>query len=152
MGYWHSWSNKPPSSLQHKYIITATDYFTRWAEAAPLRVVNTNQVILFLESSIITQFCIPDSLVFYNASYFSSVELTQFPLEKGIRVRYSTNYHPHRNGLAKSTNKSLLKILKRTISTHHRDWHTTLFNALWVDRVTPKSSIGISPFFLVYGT
>ena len=45
----------------------------------------------------------------------------------------------------------MLKILKRTISTHHRDWHTTLFNALWVDKVTPKSSIGNSPLFLVYG-
>ena len=28
----------PPSSKQHKYIITATDYFTHWEEAAPLRV------------------------------------------------------------------------------------------------------------------
>jgi len=114
----------PPSSMQHKYIITATDYFTQWAEAAPLRVVNTNQVILFLESFIITRFGVLDSLVFDNASYFSSIELAQFSLEKGIRVRYSANYHPHGNGLAESTNKNLLKILKRTISTHHRDWNT----------------------------
>ena len=72
----------PPSSMQHKYIITATDYFTHWAEAAPLKVVNTNQIILFLEFFIITRFGIPDSLVFDNASYFSSIELTQFSLEK----------------------------------------------------------------------
>ena len=45
-----------------------------------------------------------------------------------------------------------MKILKRTISAHHRDWHTELFNALWADRVTPKAAIGNSPFFLVYGT
>ena len=51
----------PPSSMQHKYIITTTDYFTHWAEAAPLRVVNTNQVILFLESFIITRFDVPNS-------------------------------------------------------------------------------------------
>ena len=99
--------------MQHKYIITATDYFTRWAKAAPLKVVNTNQVILFLEFFIITRFDIPDSLVFDNASYFSSVELTQFALEKGIRIRYSANYHPHGNGLAESTNKNLLKISQK---------------------------------------
>ena len=138
--------------MQYKYIITTTNYFTRWAETAPLRVVNTNQVILFSESFIITRFGVPDSLVFYNASYFSSVELTQFALEKGIRVRYSANYHPYINGLAESTNKNLLKILKRTISVYHRDWHIALFNALWADIVTPKDSIGNSPFFLVYGT
>ena len=78
--------------------------------------------------------------------------LTQFTLEKGIRIIYSANYHPHGNGLAESTNKNLLKILKRTISVHHRNWHTELVNALWADRVTPKAAIGNSPFFLVYGT
>lgn len=35
----------PHSSMQHKYILTTTDYFTRWVEAMPLRQVNTNQVI-----------------------------------------------------------------------------------------------------------
>ena len=48
-------------------------------------------------------------------------------------------------------NKNLLKILKRSIAEHHRNWHTVLYQALWADRVTPKSSIGNSPFFLVYG-
>ena len=76
---------------------------------------------------------------------------TQFYLEKGIRIRYSSNYHPHGNGLAESTNKNLLKILKRTISVHHRDWHIELVNSLWEYRVTPKATIGNSPFFLVYG-
>ena len=105
-----------------------------------------------MEFFIITRFGIPDSLVLDNASYFSSVELTQFALEKGIRIRYSANYHPRGNGLVESTNKKLLKILKRTISVHHRNWHTELVNALWADRVTPKAAIGNSPFFLVYGT
>ena len=44
-----------------------------------------------------------------------------------------------------------MKILKRTISIYHHDWHTELVNALWEDRVTPKATIGNSPFFLVYG-
>jgi hypothetical protein len=37
----------PPSSQQHNFIVTATDYFTRWSEAAELRTVNTSQVISF---------------------------------------------------------------------------------------------------------
>ena len=62
----------PSSSLKHKYIITATDYFTQCSEAKPLRVVNTNQVLHFLEANIITRFGVPETLVFDNASYFSS--------------------------------------------------------------------------------
>ena len=72
-------------------------------------------------------------------------------MERGIRVRYSTNYYPQGNGLAESTNKKLLKILKKIIATHHHNWNTTLFYYLWEDRVAPKDSIGNSPFFLVYG-
>ena len=89
--------------------------------------------------------------MFDNASYFSSGGLTEFALEKGIRIRYSTNYYPRGNGLAESTNKNLLKIMKRSIVEHHRNWHIVLYQALWDDRVTTKSSAGNSPFFLLYG-
>ena len=34
---------------------------------------------------------------------------------------------------------------------NQRSWHSALPNALWVDRVTPKSAIGVSPYTLVYG-
>ena len=41
--------------------------------------------------------------------------------------------------------------MKISIGKHHRNWHTILYQALWVDRVTPKSLVGNSPLFLVYG-
>ena len=40
---------KPNSSLLHKYILTATDYFTHWVEAIPLRKINEDEVINFLQ-------------------------------------------------------------------------------------------------------
>jgi hypothetical protein len=72
----------PTSSLQHKYILKATYYFTKWFESIPLRVINTNQVISFLETQIISRFKILESLVFDNASYFSSMDLNVFSMEK----------------------------------------------------------------------
>jgi hypothetical protein len=105
----------------------------------------------FLESHIITRFEIPESLVFDNAKDFSSLKLTEFSLEQNIKVKYSTNYYPQGNGLADSTNKNLIKILKKIVNDHQINWHLALQKALWVGRVTPKSSIGNSPFFLVYG-
>jgi hypothetical protein len=110
----------PASSQQHKYIITTMDYFTRWSESSPLKVVNTNQVISFLNTNIITRFGIPDCLVFDNASYFSSLNMNLFSLEKGIKLKYSASYYPQGNGLAESTNKNLIKIIKRTVSENHK--------------------------------
>jgi hypothetical protein len=120
----------PPSSQQHKFIITAADYFTRWSEDVALRNVNTSQVISFLNSNIITRFGIPDCLVFDNASYFLSLEMSKFTLEKGIKLKYSASYYPQGNGLAESTNKNLIKIIKRTVSENHKNWHNALLNAI----------------------
>ena len=34
---------------------------------------------------------------------------------------------------------------------NQRSWHSALPNSLWADRVTPKNSLGVSPYTLVYG-
>ena len=38
----------PNSSKLHKYILTTTDYFSKWTEAIRLKVINDNEVIQFL--------------------------------------------------------------------------------------------------------
>jgi hypothetical protein len=140
----------PSSSKLHKYILTATNYFTRWVEAIPLTHVNEKVVIQFIEQQLITRFGVPSVLVFDNAAYFSSTLLTEFSLDKGIIIKYSANYYPQGNGVAKSTNKNLVRILKKMVTDNQRNWHNQLHNALWADRVTPKEAIGNSPYFLVY--
>ena len=51
--------------------------------------------------------------------------------------------------MAESTNKNLVRILKKEVADNQRNWHNLLHNALWEDRVTPKEDIGNSPYFLV---
>ena len=85
-----------------------TDYFTKWVEAIPLCKVNEDMVINFLQENIMTRFGVPISLVFYNASYFSSIKIIYFSYENKINLHYSSNYYPRGNGLAKSTNKNLI--------------------------------------------
>ena len=64
--------------------------------------------------------------------------------EKGIKLHYSSNYYPQENGLAESTNKNLIRILKKMVIENQRSWHLALPNALWDDRVTPKNSLGVT--------
>jgi len=118
----------PHSPIQHRYIITSMDYFTRWVEEVPLRQVNKNHVIEFLEQNIIIRFGIPSSLVFDNASYFSSYDLNQFSLDRGIKIQYFANYYPQGNGLAESTNNNLIRILKRTVTENQKNWNKQLTN------------------------
>ena len=40
----------------HKYILSATDYFSKWTETIPLKVINDTEVIQFLQRNIVTWF------------------------------------------------------------------------------------------------
>lgn len=68
-----------------------------------------------------------------------------------ITLGHSTAYYPQGNGLAKSSNKSLINIIKKVLEENKKNWHKKLVNALWTDRLTTKISIGTSPYELVYG-
>jgi len=70
----------------------------------------------------------------------------------GIKLVHSTSYYPQGNGLAESSNKSLIRIIKKMSEDNKKNWVSKLKYALWADRVTIKKSIGNSPFKLVYGT
>eukprot|EP00253_Pinus_taeda_P011099 PITA_11099 len=143
----HAYARK----CKHKYILTVTNYFTRWTKAIPLQKVNEDKVIPFVETFIINRFGIPDALIFGDASYFSSLKLTTFPIDKSIHIRYASKYYPQGNGVAKSSNKNLIRIICESVANNQRNWYNALTNALWADRVTPKVALGNSPYFLIYG-
>ena len=72
-------------------------------------------------------------------------------IDHNIYLSTSSNYYAQGNGLAESSNKNLIRIMKRTIEDNQGSWHNKLMTTLRVDKITPKRSIGISPFVLVYG-
>jgi hypothetical protein len=55
------------------------------------------------------------------------------------------------NRLAESSNKIIIKIIKKILEDNKNAWDSKLKFSLWTDRVTVKRSLGISPFQLVYG-
>jgi len=67
-----------------------------------------------------------------------------------ILLGHSIAYYPQGNGLAKSSNKSLINIIKNVLEVNKKNWNKKLINALWAYRVNTKKSIDMSPFQLVY--
>jgi hypothetical protein len=142
----------PHSSAQHKWILTATDYFTKWVEAIPTKRATDSVVIDFLEDNILSRFGCPRKIVTDNAQAFKSMAMISFCQKYNIVLGHSTAYYPQGNGLAESSNKSLVNIIKKVLDENKRSWHVHLKYALWANRISTKRSIGISPFQMVYGT
>eukprot|EP00253_Pinus_taeda_P024466 PITA_24466 len=155
-GYYLPTLFKDSHSYVKKCQICQTTAGRQKKPSMPLQPINIEQPFSqwgldIIDQFIITRFGLPTALMFDNASYFSGNAMIEFALKRGLKLKYSANYYPQGNGLAESTNKNLIRIIKRTVDQNQKNWHKTLVKALWADRITKKASIGTSPFNLVYG-
>jgi transposase InsO family protein len=96
-------------------------------------------------------FGVPEKFITDNGSIFIGSKFTELCGEYGIIMGKSSNYYPQGNGLAKSTNKKIIQILKKSVDNNQRNWHLKMTDALWVRRMTPKDNVGMSLYTLVYG-
>ena len=109
------WPFDQNSSNGFKYILTCTDYFTRWVEAVPTKKATAKVIIKFLKENIISRYGCPLKLTTGNAKAFNKIDMNNFCFNHGIVLSHSSNYYPQRNGLAKSSNKNLVRLLKRMV-------------------------------------
>jgi hypothetical protein len=82
----------PQSSSQHKWILTATDYFTKCIEAVPTRQATYVVIIQFLEDNILSRFGCPIKIITDNATTFKSKKMEKFCSEYNITLGHSTSY------------------------------------------------------------
>ena len=64
-----------PSSKGHRFVLVATDYFTKWTETVPLKNMTHREVIEFITEHIIHRIGIPQTLTTDQGSSFISKEV-----------------------------------------------------------------------------
>jgi hypothetical protein len=63
----------------------------------------------------------------------------------------SSSYYAQANGQAESSNKVLIKLIKKKIEENPKRWHEVLSEALWAHRISRHGATKVTPFELVYG-
>ena len=142
----------PPSSQGHQYILAATDYFSKWAEAVALRSVKAKHVESFIRHAILYRHGIPEKITTDNGTPFKNATIDKLCAKFKIKHCYSSPYYPPANGLAEAFNKTIVKILKKTVAENKKDWDRRLPEALWAYRTTHRTATRATPYSLVYGT
>ncbi|XP_070004888.1 uncharacterized protein [Nicotiana sylvestris] len=59
---------EPTFSNEHRFILVAIDYFTKWVEAASYKVVTKKVVTDFVKDRIVCQFAVPKSIITDNVA------------------------------------------------------------------------------------
>ena len=81
----------------------------------------THQVIMkFLYENIFIRFGFPKRLVTDNAPGFKAGALVKMCETMGIQLVHYTSYYPQGNGLAKSSNKSLVRIIRKLLEKNQK--------------------------------
>jgi hypothetical protein len=68
-----------------------------------------------------------------------------------IKLLSSSSYYAHVDGQAESSNKTLIKLIKKKIEENHKRWHEVLLEELWAYRISKHSATKVTTFELVYG-
>jgi hypothetical protein len=80
-----------------------------------------------------------------------SKEVRDFTKLYKIKLFKSSPYYAQANGQAKSSNKTLIKLIKKKIEENPRRWHEVLSETLWAHRILRHGATKVTPFELVYG-
>ena len=72
----------------------------------------------FLYENIFIMFGFPVRLVTDNALAFKARALVKMCESMGIQLVHSTSYYPQGNGLAESSNKILVRIIRKILHTN----------------------------------
>ena len=109
------------------------------------------KVAKFLRENIFYKFGYPRDLVTDQGSQFTSNLIEDLLIHHKIKHRTSTPYHPQANGQVKVTNRALEGILKKVVSNNRKDWVDRLVEATWSYNTTWNTTIGFTPYELLYG-
>jgi hypothetical protein len=127
------------------------DYFTKSTKAMPTFDNTGRTTTLFIFNHIITRFGIPQAIITDHGSHFRNFMMSELTEKLGVHHENSTPYYPQANSQVEAINKVLITMLRRMIGIHKTTWHTMLFSALWAYLTFVKSTMGFTPFQLVYG-
>jgi hypothetical protein len=140
----------PISYNNNRYLLVIQDYFTKWAEAIPMR----DQTAARITAELVKVFSVlglPDVLHSDQGQNFESTMLKETLQAFGITKSRTTAYHPQGDGMVERLNRSLLQLLRSYVDKEPADWERYLPLILYAYRTTMHSSTGVSPFQLMFG-
>ena len=121
--------------------MVATDYFTKWVDAIPLKMVTSKSMVDFVKEHIVYHFGIPQTIINDHRTMFTSEEFIDFAASIGIKLLNSSPYYAQANGQAEACNQIMIKLIKKKIKEQPRKWYSMLNEALWANRMAYHKAV-----------
>ena len=141
----------PTGATCCRYVLVMVDTLTRYIIAVPNVDRTAETVISSLQKHLFCPFDVPKSMRIDNAKEFHSEFLQNITSAYGIRLSFSSPYHPQGNGIAETSVKKVLKALRLFCTEKDtKTWDLVIYDAVSFIIASHNASIGDSPFFAVF--
>ncbi|MCO5606912.1 hypothetical protein L7F22_061103 [Adiantum nelumboides] len=123
---------------------------TRWAEAVATTHITAKDVAKFVFENICCRFGTPLEIISDRGLGFRGDLVGELMEQLGISRRHSP-YYPQCNGLVEKVNGMICRIIFKKANNRPKDWDRYLNAALWAYRTSFKTTLGYTPYQLVFG-
>lgn len=141
----------PSTAAGYRWIVTAVDHLTRYAETAPVKSGSAMEVADFFLRTILLRHGAPRVLLSDRGKTFLSSILADVVRVSHTIHKTTSSYHPQTNGLTERFHRTLSDMISMYIQPDHRNWDTILLSVTFAYNTAIQRTTGYSPFFLVYG-
>jgi len=141
----------PTSSKGNKYILVASDYFTRWVEAYGIPNQEATTVAKALVDNMFCRFSIPRQLHSDQGAQFESGLIKELSKMLQINKTRTTPYHPQSDGLVERLNRTIISMLATTVNDQGGEWEEHLPRVTFAYNTSEQVSTGFTPFYMMFG-
>jgi hypothetical protein len=108
---------EPKASNDHRFILVAIDYFTKWVKVASYANVTRQMVTQFIKKEIICRYGIPSKIITDNANNLNNTMMKELCEEVNIEHHNSSPYRPKMTGTVEAANKYIKRIVQKMVKT-----------------------------------
>ncbi|MCP3661980.1 MAG: DDE-type integrase/transposase/recombinase, partial [Gammaproteobacteria bacterium] len=141
----------PLTERGNKYIVTFTDYFTRWTEAVALPDQTAQTIARAMVDAVVCRYGAPKVILTDKGSNYLSMTFSVVCQLLGIEQVRSAAYHPQTDGVSERFNRTLQDSLSHYVAERGTDWDLWLQPCMHALRLSVHRAIGDCPYFVLFG-
>jgi hypothetical protein len=139
------------SNSGNKYILTATCYFTKYAEVRAVPDITAETTAKFIVEEIICRHGAVEELLSDLGRNFLAEVVQQILVIVGTRHVRTTSYKPSTNGLDERFNGTLCRSISKYVDSTQKNWDEFIGMLRFAYNTTTQSSTKLSPFMILHG-